>query len=154
VGTPYSAVTIAKWFLAWAEDIEEAHVSNLKLQKLLYYAQGQHLARYGHPLFTEDIEAWSHGPVVASVYHKFKDFSKDNIVLAEDDEFSWADVDESTATFLSRVWNTYGGLAAWKLRDMTHQESPWQENFDPNVWHKVIPRSAIERYFASNVARD
>ena len=40
---PYLALTIAKWFVAWAE-ANEAELSNLKLQKLLYYAQGYHLA--------------------------------------------------------------------------------------------------------------
>lgn len=154
MGMPYKALTIAKWFIAWAEGIEEAHISNLKLQKLLYYAQGQHLARYGKPLFAEPVEAWSHGPVVAIVYHEYKDYRRENIVLGEDDNFSWDDVDDETATFLSKVWNTYGGLAAWKLRDMTHQEAPWKEAFDPHVLHKVIPTQDIERYFSSNVTRD
>jgi uncharacterized phage-associated protein len=39
-------------------------ISNLKLQKLLYYAQGFYLAIYGKALFEEDIVAWEHGPVV------------------------------------------------------------------------------------------
>lgn len=50
MGDPYSALTIAKWFVAWAE-AEEDELSNLKLQKLLYYAQGHYLACYGRPLF-------------------------------------------------------------------------------------------------------
>ena len=41
---PYPALTIAKWFIAWAE-AEDEELSNLKLQKLLYYAQGHYLAR-------------------------------------------------------------------------------------------------------------
>jgi hypothetical protein len=58
----YPAMTIAKWFVAWAEAGDaDADLSNLKLQKLLYYAQGHYLARTGTPLFPETIEA---GPTV------------------------------------------------------------------------------------------
>ena len=36
-------------------------MTNLKLQKLLYYMQGFHLAVFDTPLFDEDIEAWQYG---------------------------------------------------------------------------------------------
>ena len=78
----YSAELIARWFAAWAE-AEDAEVSNLKLQKLLYYAQGHQLAERGTPLFDDEIQAWSHGPVVKDVYHRFKGFGSGNVVLPE-----------------------------------------------------------------------
>ena len=49
-------------------------VSNLKLQKLLYYAQAWHLAFFGAPLFDEDFEAWVHGPVVPRVFRCYRSF--------------------------------------------------------------------------------
>src|SRR5579864_2329863 len=101
---PYPALTIAKWFIAWAE-AEGDELSNLKLQKLLYYAQGHHMAAHGRPLFTEPIQAWSHGPVVPEVYHQFKAFGSSSIELPEDDPFTWAAVDPSTCRLLSKVWN-------------------------------------------------
>src|SRR5580693_2299753 len=69
---PYPALTIAKWFIAWAE-AEDEELSNLKLQKLLYYAQGHYLAESGRSLFTDQLQAWSHGPVVPQVYYEYKD---------------------------------------------------------------------------------
>jgi hypothetical protein len=83
---------------------------------------------------------------------RFKQFGNGKITLPGDDDFKWSDVDRRTSKFLSKVWNTYGGIAAWKLRDMTHQEAPWQENFDPNEWHKMIPRRDIQRYFSKRAA--
>jgi uncharacterized phage-associated protein len=68
----YTALEVAKWFTKWA-DFNDADMTNMKLQKLLYYAQGQYLAEHEEPLFDEDIEAWSHGPVVPSVYRAFKE---------------------------------------------------------------------------------
>ncbi|MFD2419431.1 Panacea domain-containing protein [Amycolatopsis pigmentata] len=67
----YNASTVAKWFVAWAEADDEATLSNLKLQKLLYYAQGHYLALTGRPLFDDEIQAWSHGPVVPAVYRQW-----------------------------------------------------------------------------------
>ncbi|HUZ03805.1 MAG TPA: type II toxin-antitoxin system antitoxin SocA domain-containing protein, partial [Acidobacteriaceae bacterium] len=58
-----SASDIAKYFIASFQKKNKA-ISNLKLQKLLYYAQAWHLALYGSPLFSDSIEAWVHGPVV------------------------------------------------------------------------------------------
>ncbi len=54
----------AKYFLAQTSEDAGDLISNLKLQKLLYYAQGFHLALYDEPLFPEAIEAWTHGPVL------------------------------------------------------------------------------------------
>ena len=47
---------------------------NLKLQKLVYYAQAWHLALRDVPLFEEDFEAWVHGPVIPALYQEYKKF--------------------------------------------------------------------------------
>ena len=62
----------AKYFLAQVSEDAGDLISNLKLQKLLYYAQGFHLALYDQPLFPEAIEAWTHGPVVPDLYRHYK----------------------------------------------------------------------------------
>ena len=142
----YRAATIAKWFTAWAE-AEDAEVSNLKLQKLLYYAQGHHLALYGEPLFDDPIQAWSHGPVVKDVYHALKTFGSGNVTLPEADDFRWDDVDEETSQFLIKIWNSYGHLAAWRLRNMTHATGPWKRHFTPDERHIVIPQDEIREFF-------
>jgi uncharacterized phage-associated protein len=146
VTTPYSAATIAKWFLAWSEHLANEGISNLKLQKLLYYAQGHHLAAFKKPLFSDTIEAWSHGPVVPDVYHEYKAYGGQNIQLDPGDAFVWDDVDVDTADYLVRVWNTYGQFSAWKLRDMTHDETPWQEYFT-GAKRVEIPHEALVKHF-------
>ena len=143
---PYKAMTIAKWFIAWAE-AEDEELSNMKLQKLLYYAQGHHLAEGRGPLFTDEIEAWSHGPVIPLVYRAFRDFESKTIRLPESDSFSWEEVDPATAEFLGRVWNTYGGYSAGYLRAKTHEEPPWKGNFRDGARGTLIPRPDMESYF-------
>ena len=63
---------VAKYFVSLVDEEAGDSISNLKLQKLLYYAQGAHLALRDEPLFGEPIEAWTHGPVVPSVYRQYK----------------------------------------------------------------------------------
>ena len=62
-----TAFDVANYFLSIPEYED---LTNLKLQKLVYYAQGIHLAIYGKPLFNEAIKAWEHGPVVPELYRK------------------------------------------------------------------------------------
>lgn len=143
---PYPALLVARWFVAWAT-ANEAELSNLKLQKLLYYAQGYHLARFGAPLFREAIQAWSHGPVVVSAYHAFKRFGSSDLALEKSDDFDWPQVDPATTQFLIQIWDQLGSLAAWRLRDMTHSEAPWKEHFEDGVRHVEIPHSALMKFF-------
>ena len=120
----------------------------MKLQKLLYYAQGHYLARHNAPLFAGDIQAWSHGPVVPPVYRAFKDFGASTIVLEDSDSFDWQDVDDATAEFLGKVWNTYGGYSAGRLRSMTHNELPWQMSWRGNDERDaVIDPAEMTSYF-------
>lgn len=144
---PYPAATIAKWFVAYAQ-ADEADVSNLKIQKLLYYAQGHHLAETGAPLFNDPIEAWSHGPVVRSVYREFKSFGSGDVQLAKGDPFRWEDVDEPTTNLLIQVWETYGQYAAWRLRAMTHSEAPWRNHFSEESADAEISQDEIKAQFA------
>jgi uncharacterized phage-associated protein len=146
--SPYSAMTISKWFAAWAT-ADEADLSNLKLQKILYFAQGHHLGRFGSELFTDDLQAWAHGPVVPAVYRKFKIFKSGDIELPEDDTFDWADVDSTTTQFLIEMWNVYGQFGAWRLRNMTHEEGPWSVHFRADEDHIVIPKSELQLHFAN-----
>ena len=74
---------VAKFFIGLANEQAEQNqgdlMTNLRLQKLLYFAQGWYLARYGKPLFSDEIEAWTYGPVVPEVYQTYKPNGKDGI---------------------------------------------------------------------------
>jgi uncharacterized phage-associated protein len=124
-------------------------ISNLKLQKLVYYAQGFHLALYGNPLFLEPIEAWTHGPVVPELYRAYKDYGSDAIPRPTDIDF---DVyDENTKELLDDVYKVYGQFSAWKLRNMTHTETPWLNFHSGN---QTIPHQAMEDFFKTQLANE
>lgn len=145
----YKASDIAKWFVAWAENID-AEVSNLKVQKLLYYAQGHRLAEAGAPLFDDRIQAWAHGPVVPTVYHDLKRYGSNPIDPDETltEEFSWDDFHD-VEPFLLKIWDRYGSLAAWALRERTHREAPWIDSFSEEAWNSTITNEKLRTFFAA-----
>ncbi len=143
-----SAVDVARYFLAQSDDDAGDVISNLKLQKLLYYAQGVTLALTGKPLFSDPIEAWQHGPVVPSVYRLYKVAGSGPVKLDEDVEFE--EFDENTRDILNDVYQVYGQFSAWKLRNMTHDEPPWA-NTSPG---EVITHHQLSEFFETRVIRD
>lgn len=147
--TDYRAMDIARWLLAWADE-DDADLSNLKLQKLLYYAQGHYLGQTGESLFDEEIQAWAHGPVVPAVYRSFKAYGAGPIDTDEalGDSFCWDDY-RDVEDHLIAVWNTYGHFAAWALRNRTHRESPWLETFDEDDRGSVISKERMRKFFCA-----
>lgn len=141
----YTASDIAKWFLAYNRNImaegDAEFISNLKLQKLLYYAQGTYYAITGGLLFAEPIKAWRHGPVVESVYHEYKSNGANGIDF--DEEFDFSRFDPETEGILEEVYNYFGQYSAWKLRNMTHEERPWKET----EINDIIDTGLIKDYF-------
>lgn len=120
-----TASDVAKYFLTLSQPDEGDYVSNLKLQKLVYYAQGFHLALHGRPLFPDRIEAWEHGPVVPDLYHAYKGHGAEGIPIPVG--FDPERLTGEQRSLLDEVWNVYGQFSAWKLRNMTHEEPPWKE---------------------------
>lgn len=142
----YTAEEIADWFIAYNNVImaesDAEYISNLKLQKLLYYAQGIYSALTDELLFKDDFVAWKHGPVVDIVYHKYKRYGSEGIKI-EDDEDLFIISDEDTIKILEQVYNVFGQYSAWKLRNMTHEEYPWKST-DLN---KIIDKEKIQDFF-------
>ena len=118
-----TAKDVADFFLSSIDSEPDGEsISNLKLQKLLYYAQGTALSVLGRALFIEPIFNWRYGPVVPSVYYQYNQHGSSPLPRSyiEPEKYSQEEI-----AILSIVRREYGQFSAWKLRDMTHQESPW-----------------------------
>lgn len=121
-------------------------ITNLKAQKLLYYAQGWSFAKLGKQLFDENFEAWQYGPVIPRLYKRLKVFESKQIKL-KDNDIDLDIFDDKQRQLLISVYKTYGQFSAWKLRDMTHQESPWKDAFRQGELDILIPKNSIRDYF-------
>src|ERR1700680_3484243 len=75
---PFSAAAVANEFLRLAHR-DNKPITPLKMQKLVYFAHGWHLALTGRPLLSEPIQAWEYGPVIPTIYKEFSELVSDAI---------------------------------------------------------------------------
>lgn len=164
----FSALEIANWFLVKNNaEIREHEVTNddyevyegithLKLQKLLYYAQGISLGMFERKLFKEDIEAWQHGPVIREVYGKFSKFGRNNIEIEMDTNteniIKKIESDKEVAEILNLTYDNFAIYTAWQLRQMTHKDNtPWDITQRTIGLGKKINNDLIKQYFKEEI---
>lgn len=111
---------------------EDDAITNMKLNKLLFFAQAASMQRFGKPLFDAPIEAWKHGPVVDQVYHTFKSYGRNGIDKTYGD-FDWRTLDPEVLNLLCDVYRQYAvDYSASGLRRMTHEDdTPWSKVYEP-----------------------
>lgn len=126
-------------------------VTNLKLQKLLYYAQGWNLALCGEPLFAERIEAWVHGPAVPPIYGEFKKWEWKPIDPPKDE----VKLDETIAAYLNEIIDAYGGFGSYELERLSHSEAPWIEaraGLPPDApSNAIITHESLKTFFGKKL---
>ncbi len=118
-----TANQIADFLLCLAREHGD-YLTNLKLQKLVYYSQAWHLAVFDEPLFDDDIQAWIHGPVVSHLYGRFKHCGFRPI---DDETGRVPELRKDSANLVREVFQKYGRFSALDLEQMTHEELPWLE---------------------------
>ncbi len=121
----YKPIDIANWFICDLNNKTGASVTNLKLQKLLYYAQAWTIVFFNKALFDEDFQAWAYGPVLTSIYYNFKDLGN-NVIPAgrhKVPDLENTEIEE----LLKEVLSVYGDKSGYHLIELTHNEKPWIE---------------------------
>ena len=134
---------VANWFLS------KEPMTHKKLQKLCYYAQAWYCALYdGSPLFKDEVQAWVHGPVVATLYPLYADYKWNDIPCKTFDE---SKLGEKERAILNAVYNTYGEFTGDQLEALTHSEDPWKfarDGFKPwEVCTKQISCESMRDYY-------
>jgi len=148
----YASSLVSDYFLARASTDEDA-LTNLKVQKLCYYAAGLIAAVRGvggDPLFREQIEAWQHGPVVPVEYRRFSQYIGNAIPASMN--FDYEQIEPRDLAILNDVYGYYGQYSAWKLRNMTHDEDPWITAWNRD--DKVISHEELRLFFEKEVGEE
>jgi uncharacterized phage-associated protein len=153
----YTATTIANFFIEKGIRANNP-VDQMKVQKLVYFAHGWHLAIAGEPLLNEVVEAWRFGPVIPSLYQALKYFGNQPITklitLSSFDNSLQIDTpDNELSLFLNSIWNLYAPFTGIQLSNMTHEEeAPWAKLakvFDHQIpANKEIDDRLIQEYFS------
>lgn len=141
----YPVAQIANQLLLYSADKGGELMTNMKLQKMLYYQQGFHLAYFGTPLFEEDIEAWMYGPVVPTVYDRYKSNGRNGIEPDRGLVFSFEQKRE--LALFNEVCKVYGAYSAIGLMNMTHEEMPWKSTPTGEGEGHVIAKDKMQSFF-------
>lgn len=139
----YSALNISKLIINH-EHCNDREVSNLRLQKLLYFIQAKALKETGEPCFFEEIEAWAFGPVVPVVYHEYQIFGGLDIMRNEAIYFQ---LEPEMRNLITDMLDYCTRYTTSQLVRITHNQSPWI-NARLQGEHAVITNKAIKEYFS------
>ncbi len=148
ISPKYSPKQIADWFLCSVDRASGSSITHLKLQKLVYYAQAWSLALFNRPLFEEDIEAWAFGPVVPSLFQRFKGRKWETLEAPD----TCPSFDTKTEDLLKEILRVYGKYDAKYLERLTHREDPWLEarnGLAPEAAsNNIIPKEKMKKYYS------
>lgn len=142
----HDPLAIANEFLK----LEGRPMNQMRLQKLVYIANGWNLAINGEPLTDARIEAWDGGPVYRAIWNHIRDFGynvKSRYFGADGEKFK-ADLTEDEKNVIHHVWKRYGDYSGQKLSELTHQEgTPWSKAYFAYGRNSPVKQSDIRKHF-------
>lgn len=157
------ARSLANFFLDFA-DSRDVKISNISMQKIIFFAHGWHYVYFDSPLIKNDFEAWPYGPVVRCVYDSFKEFGDKPIqekraysldVIKNQKNLCKSNFSARQTQFLEGIFLEYGSIMPFRLVSMTHEKgSPWDVVYNRPKYEDPqglkIPEELIEKYFKDN----
>lgn len=137
----YSAVDVARFIVQkYIRDGNPA--TNMKLQKMLYYAWVDYCKQFKTYLFEEDICAWKYGPVVPEVYREYRMYAGLPIFQSKDP----CEIDKETEDFLTKFADDHKDFTASQLVNLTHRDGyPWKKVYKEGEKYTKIPFETIIR---------
>ena len=139
----YSVLDIARYIIL--KEREEGHfVSNLKLQKILYFIQAEFLVVRGEACFFEDIIASEFGPIVLEVYHEYKVFGGASIPFNL--KISMPYIRSEDKKLIDDMLDMVRRYSASTLTKISINQMPWTDTYSRRKGG-VISRKLIREYF-------
>jgi len=156
----YKVIDVARFVINYCNE-KRYDISNLKLQKLLYFIQAHYLTN-GAPCFCEDIHAWNFGPVIPEIYQEFNKYGNGNIPKID----AYLIIDFTNMKFSThefnpriianddqiRIGSLLDGLSEYSattLVNVTHNQKPWKDAYT-GKHNEIISKVSIRDYFSYN----
>lgn len=150
----YTAEQIANFFIYLSKDDPDSDMTNMRLNKLLYIAQMYYMHSHnGEPLFSDNMEAWEHGPVVYDTYKKYQSY-KNNKIEYLDPDYDEDEIDDDTSDFLIELYISTNKYSTSYLREISHfYNGAWRRIYNGEN-RTFLPKGAIEKdydYISSKI---
>lgn len=139
----YKAMDIARYIVNKCVE-DNRPVSNLQLQKILYYVQINFMRLLSEPAFDDEIEAWQYGPVVPEVYYEFADCGGTDIYRTYPSAQNLFR-NNNEKQIVDKVITLCLRLNPWELVERTHRpNTPWARVY--KGFPDVIPNEYLYEY--------
>lgn len=157
---PYKVMDVARYIINYCNE-KGYGISNLKLQKILYFVQTDFLVNsISHePCFAEKIEAWNFGPVVPDIYHEYKEYGAANIPSIKEYldfsegvwngrkvQFNKTAISSEDQIKINETVDSCSRYSATQLVHITHNQAPWRNAYN-RYQNSEIKNEEIRNYF-------
>ena len=146
------AIEVASWFINNEYTPSNTKSGNLKLNKLLYFAQLISLVKRGKPLFKEELYAFENGVVVEDVRKEYYTNYSEFIRKAKNDNTVFENDELDILKFTKEI---FMNISSEELSDLTHEHMSWKDNYEKSktikygkIWYeKEDAKIDINDYF-------
>ena len=117
-------------------------LSNLELQKTMYFVELDYYKQTGKHLVDDDFKAWQYGPVVPSVYEEYRSYGSRYIEEADmPDESKMSQVNTS---IIEETVDRCSDRKSWELVKESHRsDGAWQKTLDDGGYGDTIQQEFI-----------
>ena len=137
--------------ILWLRRCVDRDTTPMHVLKIVYVCHGWMLAANDEALITEPVEAWTYGPVVPTVYHRYKRYGAQSILEDADDRSG--ELGESATALIEVIEEAYRPYTAVQLSALTHQPgTPWDITRRRHGIGAVIPNELIQNHFRELLA--
>lgn len=132
----------------------ERRVTNLRIQKLLYFIQAKFLKETQTLCFTEDIEAWQFGPVVPAAYEVFKSYGPLDIDIDIFKRLGYVSQRIENEHLISETLDLCSGHSSSELVRITHLQTPWIDAYKKHRGAIITNESMIQYFCGGSIERE
>lgn len=130
----YAAVDVAKYIVTKCIK-DETPITNLQLQKILYYIQRDYLRLEGSRLFPDEFEAWKFGPVIPAVYYAFSRYGSQPISK----KYLDIELEKADCEMIDPIVEKKRVLNPWNLVEDVHKKGgAWDQTFNNGEGYRRI----------------
>ena len=139
----YPAMDVARCVIEYFHK-KKRKITNLPLQKLLFFIEKAALKETGESMIRENFHAWRLGPVIPGVYDVFSVYASSNILIPKRTPESM-EIAPEDKKLIEKVLKQYLDTPVWDLVELSHRETPWRAAYEYG------PRSKIRKEFMENM---
>lgn len=144
----YPAIDVARCVIEYYHKMNRK-ITNMPLQKLLFFIEKASLKETGESMIKEDFYAWRLGPVIPTVYEAFAIYTSYNLPVPKKTQQS-VEISPKDQKFIEGVLNDYIDMPVWSIVEESHKETPWYYFYEIYGQSSKIRRSFMQYIYSKN----